>query len=279
MKLLLAAVLAVFASPAIAQDFYEARLRAGEANLTAGRAAGAVEDLRIASFGLLGQPALLCEALANLAVAQNMAGRQKDAAATLGRYAEAARGAPACREAHLDPGRRSEFEALARKLLPQPTAENLFAPPKSPSPAAVPVPAPSPTVTPGLSRAAPAPSVIQTSPPPTTARPPSVSQSQVPPTPAPSVELDRQPQLKVTTRPDYPEGARRAGIGGVVLLRVLVSASGEPQRVEIARGVQPDLDQAAVTAVRQWLFEPGVKAGRATAAWMTVAVPFEAPRR
>jgi protein TonB len=77
----------------------------------------------------------------------------------------------------------------------------------------------------------------------------------------------------------YPAGAQRAGVGGIVLLKVLVSEKGEPARVEVARGVQRDLDQAAVAAVRQWLFEPGRKGGVAVASWMTVAVPFDTSRK
>ena len=63
-----------------------------------------------------------------------------------------------------------------------------------------------------------------------------------------------------------------------MLLRVLVSETGTPLEVNLARGVRPDLDEAAVQAVRHWLFEPGQKGGARVAAWMTVAVPFE-PRR
>jgi protein TonB len=84
--------------------------------------------------------------------------------------------------------------------------------------------------------------------------------------------------LKTTTRPVYPAGALADRVGGVVLLRVLVSEKGEPQRVEVSRGVRADLDEAAVAAVRQWTFEPGRKGNAATAAWMMLAVPFDAKR-
>jgi protein TonB len=64
-----------------------------------------------------------------------------------------------------------------------------------------------------------------------------------------------------------------------VLLSVLVSERGEPTEIEVSRGVRPDLDQAAVSAVRRWTFEPGRKGGAPVAAWMTVAVPFDPSRR
>jgi len=57
-----------------------------------------------------------------------------------------------------------------------------------------------------------------------------------------------------------------------------VSPAGEPLRVEIARGVEADLDQAALAAVRQWRFEPGQKAGTPVLSWTTVAVPFDLTR-
>ncbi|MGE5276293.1 MAG: energy transducer TonB [Acidobacteriota bacterium] len=281
LRRLLVAALVVLASPAAAQDFYEGRLRSGEAALADGRAVDAAEDLRIAAFGLLDKPALLCQALANLAVAQSSSGHPAETKATLQRFAEVQRRFPACREAHLDDSRRTELNALARKMLPPATAEQLLAP-TSPTPLPKSPPSPLPTAVPAVPPAAPAQVATRIPTPTPAASAPSVPRSSAQPpaqAPVPADDLDREPQLKTTTRPVYPESAQRAGIGGIVLLRVLVSASGVPLQVEIARGVQPDLDQAALAAVRQWVFEPGRRKGAAVAAWMTVAVPFEAPRR
>jgi protein TonB len=91
-------------------------------------------------------------------------------------------------------------------------------------------------------------------------------------------ELDRQPQLKKTTRPLYPARALQMRVGGVVLVRVLVSERGDALHVEVARGIERELDEAAVAAVRQWKFEPGRKADRPVASWMNVAVPFDPSR-
>ena len=271
---LLCLVLAACTASAAAQEFYQVRLRAGEAALDAGRAAEAASDFRIAAFGFIERPALLCEALANLALAEQSAGRAQGADVALTRLVQVERLLPACREARLDPGRRAELETLARRKLPASVAEQLLAVPKAPTAAPPPAtarptatPAPPPTSTP-----APRP-------------PPEAARTPVPPTRVPatrgalSEELDRQPQLKATTSAVYPPSAQRAGIGGVVLLSVLVSEKGDPLKVEVARGAHPDLDRAAVTAVRKWVFEPGRKGGAPVAAWMTVAVPFDAPRR
>lgn len=283
-KFRLAVCVFVSALPAAAQDFYELHLRAGEAELSSSRPVEAAVDLRIAAFGLLDRPPLLCEALVYLALAEEAAGRTAASESVLLRLAEVSRSFGSCREARLDPGLRSELGVLARRRLPPSVAEELLAAPKSaatarptaaasaqasvtPRPAGAAPPAASPVPRPPP---APAPPAAQT-PVPTALR-------SEPPRAASSDDLDRQPQLKTTTPPVYPPGAQRAGIGGIVLLSVLVSERGDPIRVEVARGVQPDLDQAAVTAVRRWVFEPGRKGGASVAAWMTVAVPFDASR-
>ena len=205
----------MLASPVAAQDFYVARLRSGETALADGRAADAAEDLRVAAFGLLDQPALLCEALANLALAQNASGHPAEAKATLQRIAEVQRGFPACGDARLDDSRRTELEALARRLLSPSIAQDLMARRKSPTPLSVPPTSP-PTAAPALPTVSPTPVVTRVPPPTAAAAPRSAPLSSTPPSaaaPVPADDLDREPQLKTTTRPVYPESAQRAGIG------------------------------------------------------------------
>jgi len=273
-----------------AQDFYEARLKAGESNLSAGNAPEAAVDLRIAAFGFLPRPALLCEALAHLALAEQGAGRKAASDEALTRYADIARRFPDCREARLAGPERAAFESLYRQRHPSAAAGQIAAAPPTKPPPAVARPAAAVTPRPPVPTAAPA---APTPPPPApTAVPVAVAPPTATPIPRPApppaptsaavaaaaADLDRQPQMKTTTPPVYPPSAQRDGVRGVVLLRVLVSENGEPQRVEIARGIRADLDEAAAAPVRQWKFEPGRKGNTATAAWMMVAVPFE-PKR
>ena len=75
--------------------------------------------------------------------------------------------------------------------------------------------------------------------------------------------------------PAYPSTARRNGEQGTVLLRVLVNAAGEPERVEINRSSGFDrLDRAALDAVRLWKFVPGRRGGEAITAWVNVPPMF-----
>jgi len=75
--------------------------------------------------------------------------------------------------------------------------------------------------------------------------------------------------------PDYPAEARRAHQQGQVLLRVLVAADGHTRDLAIERGCGfPLLDNAAVTAVRQWRFTPGRRGGVAVDAWVMIPIFF-----
>lgn len=75
--------------------------------------------------------------------------------------------------------------------------------------------------------------------------------------------------------PPYPAIARRTGEQGRVLLRVLVSAAGTAESVEVrTTSGSPRLDNAALETVRQWRFVPARQGDRAVAAWVLVPISF-----
>ena len=78
------------------------------------------------------------------------------------------------------------------------------------------------------------------------------------------------------TTPHYPESARREGAEGVVTLRFEVLTSGKVGTIQVQRSAgRPDLDRAAVEAVKTWLFEPARRGKEAVAVWVTLPVRFE----
>jgi TonB family protein len=66
----------------------------------------------------------------------------------------------------------------------------------------------------------------------------------------------RQPTKVADFKPRYPDGLQNAKIGGVVTLDALIGTDGSVRDVRVVTGVDPDLDNAAVEAVRQWEFSP-----------------------
>jgi len=59
-------------------------------------------------------------------------------------------------------------------------------------------------------------------------------------------------------QPTYPEIARRLSLDGMVMLRVEVAADGHVKSVTVVSG-NAILAQAAIRAVREWVFAPGAE--------------------
>lgn len=77
-------------------------------------------------------------------------------------------------------------------------------------------------------------------------------------------------------RPAYPMLSRRLREEGQVMLRVLVSADGQPARVELRTSSGSDrLDRAAQEAVARWRFVPARRGDVAVEAWVLVPIVFK----
>lgn len=83
----------------------------------------------------------------------------------------------------------------------------------------------------------------------------------------------RPPAKIVNADPVYPPEAREARVQGVVIMEVTLSPTGEVSDVEVLRSV-PQLDEAAVAAVRQWRYEPTLVDGEPVPILLTVTVNF-----
>jgi len=75
--------------------------------------------------------------------------------------------------------------------------------------------------------------------------------------------------------PAYPAQSRRRGETGRVVLRVLVTAKGAPERVELrtSSGSQR-LDGAALETVQRWKFVPARQGDTPVSAWVLVPILF-----
>lgn len=84
---------------------------------------------------------------------------------------------------------------------------------------------------------------------------------------------EQQKRLIHGVPPVYPDVARQAGIAGTVSLRVLIGRGGEVDRVDVLSGEQ-SLQQAAVSAVRQWRYRAYLLDGKAVPVLTTVNLEF-----
>jgi len=82
------------------------------------------------------------------------------------------------------------------------------------------------------------------------------------------------PVLKRRVEPQYPSVARRAGVGGEVVLQVVVERDGTIGGVFATQEGPMGLTEAATEAVRRWVYEPARLDGRPIAVIKTVRVRF-----
>lgn len=95
--------------------------------------------------------------------------------------------------------------------------------------------------------------------------------SDAPPVPeSANMKIDRR------VDPVYPAASRRSGEEGTGLYRVLVDETGHPRDVSVLRSSGfPRLDQAAITAIRRWVFSPALQGSRPIESWTKVQVTFQ----
>lgn len=76
-------------------------------------------------------------------------------------------------------------------------------------------------------------------------------------------------------KPPYPVQAVRMRHEGTVILRVLVGVNGSVIDIKIDQSSgYRELDQAAVRAAREWMFNPGIRNGIPYQGWALVPVDF-----
>src|SRR5262245_49816602 len=84
------------------------------------------------------------------------------------------------------------------------------------------------------------------------------------------VYVEELPEAITKVQPEYPAGVT---VEGTVLVQALVGTDGRIKDTKIVKSVE-SLDEAAVAAVRQWVFKPAMAAGKPVAVWVAIPVKF-----
>lgn len=88
-------------------------------------------------------------------------------------------------------------------------------------------------------------------------------------------ETDRMPQrVSAPMTIQYPKALRDAGITGEAIVSFIVTADGEVKNPHVTKSSHREFEAPALEAVRQWKFDPGMKAGRTVNTVMTVPIVF-----
>jgi periplasmic protein TonB len=84
------------------------------------------------------------------------------------------------------------------------------------------------------------------------------------------------PRVVKEVKPQYTNEAKAAGIQGLVGLDVVVLEDGSVGDVKVTKSLDTvhGLDEEAVKAIKQWVFDPGKKDGKAVPVRVSVEMTF-----
>lgn len=79
-------------------------------------------------------------------------------------------------------------------------------------------------------------------------------------------------------KPTYTDKAKAQKLQGAVLLTTVVEDDGSVDEIVVVRSLDPELDQQAIDALKQWKFKPGTKEDKTVAVRITCELVFTLPR-
>ncbi|MCU0424716.1 MAG: energy transducer TonB [Candidatus Kapabacteria bacterium] len=89
--------------------------------------------------------------------------------------------------------------------------------------------------------------------------------------------VEKEPYIEIRDlqrRVVYPEMAKRAGIQGIVIVRVLVSKDGKPKKYVIERSDSELLNNSASDAVMNSRFTPAIQQNRPVECWVSIPIAY-----
>lgn len=92
-------------------------------------------------------------------------------------------------------------------------------------------------------------------------------------------QVDQKPKPKdgyrdILYKVQYPEEARKVGAKGKVIVKFVVTETGESISHYIDSSPHPALSQEALRVIEDATFEPGMKNGQAVNTWLSLPISF-----
>lgn len=84
----------------------------------------------------------------------------------------------------------------------------------------------------------------------------------------------KPPKLIHKVEPEYTQAAKDAKIEGAVHVEVVIGTNGRIRDPRVVQSLDPGLDNCALDALSQWLFEPGTKKGEPVAVKAKIEINF-----
>jgi TonB family protein len=106
---------------------------------------------------------------------------------------------------------------------------------------------------------------------------PSQAQGFSPKHPVYSVQEDGviAPRVLHKLEPSYTEEAREAKLQGTCVLEIEIGPDGRAYNIQVVQPLGLGLDEAAIEAIEEWTFQPGLKDGEPVTVRATIEVNFK----
>jgi TonB family protein len=82
------------------------------------------------------------------------------------------------------------------------------------------------------------------------------------------------PRVIKQVNPKYSESSRGVRVTGSITIGVIISSQGTPKDPRVIRGIEDEVDRAAVEALKQWRFAPARRKDKAVAVRVVVEIAF-----
>ena len=89
-----------------------------------------------------------------------------------------------------------------------------------------------------------------------------------------SKDADEPAQVTKKPPPEYTREARRNGVQGFVVVKVLLAGDGKVSRIRVIKGLPAGLTENAIRAACRIQFKPGMKNGQPASMWLTAEYVF-----
>ena len=84
----------------------------------------------------------------------------------------------------------------------------------------------------------------------------------------------KAPRVLHRVIPEFTQKSRDRHVEGSVILAAVVTSKGEPRQIHVQKGVEQDLDEQAIDALKQWQFAPGTKDNKPVATRVSIEIRF-----
>jgi protein TonB len=87
-------------------------------------------------------------------------------------------------------------------------------------------------------------------------------------------EVDVKAEITSRPEPGYTREARRVGVQGIVVLKLLLAGDGKIDRIRVVRRVPYGLTENAIFAACEIKFKPAMKGGQPVSEWVVIEYGF-----